>query len=264
MNEILLLKGNPSKRRGKRRRSAAQRAATRKMLAANRSRFHSNPRKRRKSIKRRAKSAVASVRRSVRRARRSVSSGRSIGNGFVGLLKNGALMGAGAVTADVGMGLIAKFAPSATMLTSRINTDGTINYGYYATKGLLIYGMSKYGTRVTRHANTMAAGALAVMGYELIRSFMPADIVPLGYFNPGRIVNGGNLGRIMRNPSGAPQNVGRIMSLPAGAGKGAVASATIRNMNTAVAARRLVTARDSELKTVSNLLTIFSRKGNKT
>lgn len=236
MNEILLLKGNPSKRRGKRRRSAAQRAATRRMLAANRGRFHSNPRKRRrKSSGKRRASASPVARRKTRRVHRVA--GRGFSSGFVGLLKTGAIMGGGALVADVGMGLIGRFAPNMPAITSRVNADGSINYGYYAAKGLLIYGMAKYGTRITRHASTMATGALAVMGYELMRTFMPSDgTIPLGYFNPGRIVNGGNLGRIMSNP-GARQNVGRIMSLPNNAGKGAVASATIRNLNTATARR---------------------------
>lgn len=237
MNELLLLKGNPSRRKSRKRRSPAQRAATRRMLAANRSRFGHNPskRKRRRSV--RVAGVVAHrTKRRIRRSFRSGGSVRSMGSGIAGMVKNGAIAGGGAVLADVGMGLIAKFAPTATTLTSRLNADGTMNYAYFATKGALIWAMSKYGSRVTRYAPTMAAGALAVMAYQLILSFMPTDgSIPLGYFNAGHIANGGNLGRITRNPGGVRrvgmQGLGRIMQLPAGAGKGAIAAATIRNMS---------------------------------
>lgn len=232
MNEILLL-SNPAKRRGGKRRSAAQRAATKRMIAANRGGMKRNPAKRRKA--RKAVSAAPAMRRKSRRsaARRSaprMSSG--MGGGIVSMLKTGAIAGGGAVVVDVGMGLIGKFAPTMTSLTARNNADGSTNYMYYATKAALIYGMHRYGGRVTRHASTMAAGAIAVMGYELIRGMLPTDgSIPLGYFNPGRIVTGGNLGRVGRIMPLAGSGVGRIMALPNGAGKGAVASATIRNMN---------------------------------
>jgi len=238
LNEILLLKGNPSKRRKARKgRTAAQRAATRRMLAANRSRFLRNPSKAPKSKKRKTRKSASSA---PRRKSRRVSRMPGHSSNLVSMLKQGAFMGGGAIVADVGMGLIGKFMPTMPQLTSRVNADGSINYTYFAAKGALIYAMGKYGSRVTRHANTMAAGALGVMAYELLRTMMPTDgSIPLGYFNPGRIVSGGNLGRIMRNQAGVPgqqsgalNGIGRIMALPAGQGKGAVASATIRNLNT--------------------------------
>lgn len=238
MSEILLL-SNPAKRRGSRkRRSAAQRAATKRMLAANRMR--ANPAKRRRKARKSAVAAAPVIRRKRRgisrksvRRRSSHRISRSIGGGVVGMLKTGAIAGGGAVVADVGMGLVAKFAPSMPALTSRVNADGSVNYGYYATKLALIYAMHKYGGRVTRHASTMAGGALAVMGYELLRGMLPSDgSIPLGYFNPGRIVTGGNLGKVGGVGRIMPLNgVGRVMALPTGAGKGAVASATIRNLN---------------------------------
>ena len=238
MNEILLLKGNPSRRSGgRKRRSAAQRAATKRMIAANRSGMRRNPS--RKSRKARTPAVSAPRRSSRRSSRRSAVHSASVGgSGIAKMLQTGAIMGGGALVSDIGMGLIAKFMPTMTTLTNRVNADGTVNYGYYATKAALIYGIGKYGTRVTRYAPTMAAGAITVMAYELFRTMMPTDgTIPLGYFNPGRIVTGGNLGRIMRNPNstGIPANnghagLGRIMNLPVGTGKGAVASATVRNL----------------------------------
>lgn len=237
MNEILLLKGNPSRRKSRKRRSPAQRAATRRMLAANRSRFGHNPTKK-KSRKRRSTAAVRYIKRNTptfRKAARRIGRSRRyrsvMGSGITGMLKNGAIAGAGALTVDVGMGLLAKAMPGSSYLTP-VNADGSVNYMYYLARGGMIYGLAKFGGRITRHANTMAAGALAVMGYQLMRSFMPSDgSIPLGYFNPGRIVSGGramssgNLGRIMRNPA-----MGRIMALPQTGGKGAAASNLIRNM----------------------------------
>lgn len=244
MSQILLLQGNPSKRRKSRKhRSAAQRRATAKLVAMNR---NPAPKRRRKSRKARKSASVAIVRRSssrrsVRRARRSFSRSSGSVRGFTGLLKSAAFMGGGALLADVGMGYIAKLAPSATTLTNRQNADGSMNYGYYASKAALIWAMGKYGTKVTRHAPLLATGAFAVLGYEIFRALVPAlvpannDFLPLGYFNPGRIVQGGQLGRIMNNPNGGSANagMGRIVALPNGSGKGAAASATIRNLNVA-------------------------------
>lgn len=249
MSQILLLKGNPSKRRrsGKRR-SPAQRAATARMLAANRGRR--NPSKRRKSHAVSAAPVKHRRRRGAKRSARRISR-RSSGMGggssnMMNLLKTGAIMGGGAVVADVGMGLIAKFMPttagSSLNLTTRVNADGSVNYMYYATKGALAWAMAKYGSRITRHAPAMAAGALAVMAHDLMLTFMPTDgSIPLagvGFFNPGRITQGGSLGRIMRNPSGIPlantatmQGLNKIINLPAMQGKGAIAAATVRNLS---------------------------------
>lgn len=92
MSQILLLQGNPSKRRKSRKhRSAAQRRATAKLVAMNR-----NPAKRKSRRKSRKSSAVAVVRRSSRRsvrrsARRSFSRSSGGLRSFTGLLKTGAM-----------------------------------------------------------------------------------------------------------------------------------------------------------------------------
>jgi hypothetical protein len=244
MNEILLLQGNPSKRRkgSRKRRSAAQRAATKRMLAANRAR--SGAPKRRKSRRKASAAPIARrARRAVHRVARRARRHGYLGTGFgsaMGVLKTGAIMGGGAVVADVGMGFVVKLlAGSMPSLTTPVNADGSTNYGYLALKGGLIYAMGKYGSRVTRHAPTMAAGAAAVMLYQVLRGLLPQDgSIPLGYFNPGKIVTGGNLGRIMKDTSnsrnsviGASMQMGRIMALPNGSNQGAIASATIRNLS---------------------------------
>lgn len=247
MNELLLLKGNPSRRRSKKRRSAAQRAATKRMLAANRSRFSHNPSRKRRKSRRSTSVAVAAPARRRRSSRVSRVTRRSArrrsfsgGSNIMSILKNGAIMGGGAVVADVGMGLVQKFAPTLGV-GSRVNADGSMNYTYYAAKLGLIWAMGKYGTRVTRHAPMLAAGATAQIAYEIIKGFMPTDgSIPLGYFNPGRIVNGGGLGRIMRSSSGIPANqgMGKIVGLPQSNNSGAAAALTMRNAGMSGFARR--------------------------
>lgn len=190
MQELLLLQGNPSKRRGgKKRRSAAQRAATRKMLAANR-----NP------AKRRAKSAPAR-----RSARRSGSKGmssafRGMGGGILAMVKVGAVAGGGAILNDVAMGLLQKAMPGTAAIAGPVNADGTVNYTYFAAKGFTAYAMARY--LPVAIAPQLGAGAMTVLVYQLLRGMIPAGSVPMGYYNPARIANMGNVKRILPLQSG--------------------------------------------------------------
>lgn len=200
MQQLLLL-SNPRKKGGKKRRTAAQRAATARMLAANRSR-----RGGRKAKRSRASAPVAAAprrrsgkRRSVSRITHASSMGRGVIGGVLGMVKTGAIAGGGAIVTDIGMGFIAQQFPTQPF-ANRINADGSINPMHYAVKGLLAYGIGRYGSRLTRHASTMAAGAYTVMLYDIIKSLIPAGSVPMagvGYFNPARIVSGG-VGRVGR------------------------------------------------------------------
>lgn len=234
--QVLLLSGNPSRRRrsGKRR-SAAQRAATARMLAANRSRrVHRNPSKRR----RRKSTAVAVARprsvsrRSSRRIARRSGASRSmagVGRNLMSMVKVGAVGGGGALLADIGMGFVAQQFPTSGFAT-KLNADGTINPMYYAAKGALVYVMGAYGGRVTRYAPAMAQGAFAVMLYEVMKSFIPAGSVPMagmGYFNPARVVQGGIGG--MNRILAVPRTMGKIVNLPnASSSQGAIAANAMR------------------------------------
>lgn len=213
MQELLLLQGNPSKRRGgKKRRSAAQRAATRKMLAANR-----NPAKRRSK---RAKSTAVSApaRRSARRgARRSASRGvsssfRGMGGGILAMVKVGAVAGGGAILNDVAMGLLQKAMPGTAAIAGPVNDDGTTNYVYFAAKGFTAYAMAKY--LPLRIAPQLGAGAMTVLAYQLLRGMIPAGRVPMGFYNPARIANMGNVKRILPLSSGGEgSNAASAMSM---------------------------------------------------
>lgn len=208
MNQLLLLHGNP-RRKSRKHRSTAQRAATRKMLAANRSRR--NP-KRRKSSR---STSVISARRTVRRVSRRVSSSyrhhaARLGfkpNQIMGLVKGAAIGAGGALAADVAMGYASGVLP-ATM-ASRLNADGSTNWLYYATKGALAIGIGVFGGKLIGQATAakMGEGALVVMAYEILRGFMPAGIT-LGYYNSAPMVNG------MSKVLTSNQPMGRVLSIP--------------------------------------------------
>lgn len=209
MNQLLLLSGNP-----KGRRSAAQRAATARMLAANGRKGPARKRGGRKSAPRRS----------------ARGAGGGMVSGVLGMVKTGAIGGGGAVVVDVGMGFVAQQFPTQGF-TSRINADGSINPLYYAVKGLLAYALGRYGSRLTPHATTMAAGAYTVMLYDVIKAVIPASSVPMGkvgYLNPARVVQGG-VGKVGR--VGAYEKLGAYMpadAVPSTLGPGASAASVLR------------------------------------
>ena len=214
---------NPRKRRAKSRkpRSAAQKAATARMLAANR-RTSSNPRKRR--TRRAAPAAVASVRRrarrSVARARSSVSRymGGSVQKNAMGLLKTGVVGAGGALAVDVAAGFIMPMLPA--MVGNKLNADGSNNYLYFAAKSALAVGVAVLGAKVMKRetAHALAAGSITVTAYDLLKpmvqSVLPASM-NLGYMLPGRIMNPramspGGLGVYDRTGEQSNNGLGRL------------------------------------------------------
>lgn len=203
MPALWTIAANPRRRRtkGRKHRTAAQRAATRRMLAANRSRrVRANPRKRTRA-RRRTSVAVAAprrtrrirrsahrvARRSARRGGRSLSM-RGITGGAMALLKAGAVGAGGALAADVAMGFVNGFLP-ATM-NSKLDAAGGPNYMNYAAKFGVVLGVRALASKVlsAETANRMAAGAVTIMAYEILRpmasSMLPASMT-LGWFSPG-------------------------------------------------------------------------------
>jgi len=186
---------NPSKRR-KKHRSAAQRAATRKMLAANRSRFRRNPSKKhvaveeprakRKYTKRRAKRGGKIMRRARGLYRRHAS--RFTSGAITALLKNGAIAGGGAVLVDIGMGYASGMLPAS--MATPTDSNGALQWGYVGAKAGLALLLGTLGKRImpAEIAGTMAEGALTVLSYQLIRPMVPASL-KLGYINPAPVAN---------------------------------------------------------------------------
>jgi hypothetical protein len=191
------------------RRSAAQRAATKRLVAYNKAR-KANPKRRAHRRKHHAVRAANPIRRHRRRARASNPVKRHYRrrknpihfasamrkhhrrrrrnpvsvSGIKDLLMTGAIGAGGALTVDLAMGtLIAKFAPA--NLVTRQNADGSVNFLYYLTKGAVAIGIGMFGKRfLGSTAETMATGAMVANLYDLFRTIMPASI-PLGYVNAG-------------------------------------------------------------------------------
>ena len=166
MNEILLV--NPRKRRAsKKRRSPAQKAATRKLVARNRRRKNpAAPGSRRKVTRRKARRAVASAPARRRRYKRNPTVSR---RNITGLVQTAAAGAGGAIALDVALAYL----PLPAMLKSGIvgkvtKAAGAIALGVVAQKT----GLVKSTT-----ARDMTVGALTVqlagIGRELLGQFAP-------------------------------------------------------------------------------------------
>lgn len=182
MSQLLLL-GNPRRRSAARKsrkaRSPAQRAATARMLAANRSKR--NPARR--SAARPA--AGRTARRVSRRSSRPAFAGlRMQGASITSMLKSGAIGGAGALGNDVLFGIASKILPAGWV--SPTNADGSTNWMYFAAKAGTAVALAKFGGKVLPAgvSGKLADGALVVLSYQIMRGMMPAGSVPLGYYNP--------------------------------------------------------------------------------
>lgn len=190
---------NPRKRRKARahnprkRRTAAQVAATRRLVALNRAKRSSNPvrKLRRKkhtyrAAARRHNPIMHHVKRYVsrrRHRRHNPISVRGLFGHVMPMLKAGAIGAGGALTVDLAMGYI----PWPAAMVTRQNADGSTNYLYFASKAALAIALGTFGKKVFgRAAETMGEGSLVVNLYDLFRTLMPAGL-RLGYFNPAMI-----------------------------------------------------------------------------
>lgn len=198
MSNLLLIHPNPRKKR----RSAAQKAATAKMLAANRAKRRGRrsatatvsatpKRKYRRSVIRRAKSATRRYSRRAGAMLRGFSTG-----GIVPMVKNAGIGAAGAIGVDIAYGAASKFLPDS--VKSPMAADGGMNYAYYAAKGALAIGVGMIAGKVVSPsiASKMAEGSLTVTLHDAMKAMIPADSVPMGYASSARIARGGNVRRL--------------------------------------------------------------------
>lgn len=210
MAEVLLI--NPRPRRKARKaggRSAAQRRATARMLAANRAR-RSNPvgaRRRRPARRRNPVAAVggpvSAARRVARRpARRSNPIGRRrrharrrnpIGLGsssqYVRMIKDGLIGGAGALGMDVAMGYITPYLPASLQ-----RTPGQIGVGD-AVKAVITVALGKLLDRPTKGMSmTAARGSLVVQSHALLATLLPSSLTlgAVGYSVPANVASMSN------------------------------------------------------------------------
>ena len=207
MAEVLLI--NPTRRKGrkmaKKSRTAAQRRATAKLVAMNRSRRgRAAPRRKsRKSRKarrsnpvntlvarrrmRRAANPVGAARRGSRRVsrrrRNPVSLGGVTPKGIIAAVRDAAIGAGGAVAVDM---LYARINP---MLPATLQkTPGALGAGD-GVKALLTIVLGKLLSRATRGMSVKAAqGALTVQAHGILTGLLPAGM--LGYYSPARIVQG--------------------------------------------------------------------------
>lgn len=205
MAALWTIAANPRRkaRKSRKHRTAAQRAATARLVAMNRSRRGGHKRRavhhRRRVAHRSAARPIvihSNPRKAARRtSRRSSSARRSMsgfGNSLMGYLKTGAAGAGGALVVDAGYGFLASMLP-ASMQSKVDPATGGVNYMYYVGKGALATAVGAFGGKIMppRVAHAMAAGSFVVMMYELIRP-MVAQAFPtvnLGWFNPAPTQN---------------------------------------------------------------------------
>lgn len=170
MQELLLV--NPRKRTTRRKpRTAAQKAATRKMIAANRRRRNPTPARKRAEnpAPKRRRSYTRTVR-TVRRARRHNPIG---GNAVTGLLMSAFSGAAGAAVVNAGY--------------NYLPIPATLKTGYtgYAVKGGMAILLGLFGKKfLGRRATKMAEGSLTVTMSQLIADVGAKAGMNLGYYSP--------------------------------------------------------------------------------
>lgn len=192
MAEMLLI--NPRRRRARKARkagrSAAQRAATRRLVAMNRSRRRSrrsnpapaavvamNPRRRRMA---RRSNPV----RMIRRRRNPAMLGGFNFRTVVSAMQDALIQGGGAVAMDLLHGQINRFLPA--MLQ---RTPGQVGLGDVVKASItVLVGTALRGP--TRGLSMKAAtGSLTVQAYDIVKNLLPSTM-QLGYMTPGVITQG--------------------------------------------------------------------------
>lgn len=219
MQQLLLV--NPRKRRTSRKpRSAAQKAATRRMLSANRSRrgvkrrtshkrhssYATNPAPRR----RRRSSLVARHVKHHRRRRNPISL-RGMTGGITAMLKSAALGAGGAIVTDVAYGYVKGYLPA--MVQSPVAADGSIQYSYYAAKGAAAVGLGMLLRKVigAQKAGRMVEGSLTVTLHGLAQALVATSLpsVGMGKYISGYALNPGRSAGGTLPPSASPMAIAR-------------------------------------------------------
>ena len=214
METLLLV--NPRKRRAARSRKArspAQKAATRRMLAANRSRRGPKRHARRAApayapnpIKRRRHASLVKRHTSHKRRRNPIG-GRALGlhmSSITALLKTAALGAGGAVVTDVAYGYVKGYLPA--MVQSPVAADGSISYAYYLSKGAAAVGLGILLKKIigAGKAGRMVEGSLTVTLHDLAKAVVGSNFtsVQMGTLSPGKITGQLPLARTLHGVKG--------------------------------------------------------------
>jgi len=212
MSQLLLI--NPRRRRkakkSHRRRSRARRSMSPLQMKyfgkrRGRARVHANPKRRRRASVMRA----APRRRQRGYARTGGARLPRVAFNFSAIqnaAKAAAIGASGALAVDILMGQAGRVLPETWM--SRFNADGSVNWPYYLAKMGLAVGVGVIGSRFAKGyggvAQQMALGSITIQSYELLRAFVPADLVTLGYYSPARVASNGVAGRRLGYYQSAP------------------------------------------------------------
>ncbi len=228
MQELMVLSGNPKRRRGKRKARRSARRGKRRMSALQMKYFgggaRANPKKRRSRRRKARHSVAAGVTRSFRRVRRSASRGgsRLLGGllrSQTGSLSSPMSMLSGALTGAVG-------AASVNTILARLPLPAMLMAGpqRYATQGVAAIGLGMLAARFLGAgvATKMAEGALTVTLHQALVELAGRAGVTLGgmgYYLPGMrapaIPNGSGsasrqvagLGKYVTGPGAGGNNV---------------------------------------------------------
>lgn len=168
---------NPAKRRSRKARSPAQKAATRKMLAANRARKNPAKHRARKAhhaVARRNPAKRYAVKHHARRTRRNPISAHL---GSIKALVTGAGIGAaGALGVDVAFGFVQSYLPAS--LSTEKDAAGATNYGYYLAKGATAVAAAMALKKLIGpgRAAQVATGSLTVTLYRAMAQFLASTV----------------------------------------------------------------------------------------
>lgn len=189
--QLLLI--NPRKRTrraGGKHRTAAQKAATRRLVAMNRARRR-NPTSavsKRRRARNPAPRAIHS--RVMHRRRRNPlpASDRSLRFTSAGLMasaKHAGVAAGGAVAVDYAFGFVKSYLPAS--MQTPVDGAGAMNPLYFIGKGLFAVLLGVVGSKAIgrKTAAAMAEGSLTVTAYTALRGLLPATIsAGLGYYQP--------------------------------------------------------------------------------
>ena len=127
---------------------------------------------------------IHAMRRRVMRRRNPIGGGMM--SGYMTLIKDGLIGGAGAVAMDVAYGYINNMLPASLQ-----NQPNTITAGD-AVKAMFTVAAGKGLSRMTGGLSMKAAQAsLAIQSYNIVKQFLPTTM-SLGYASPASIVQGTN------------------------------------------------------------------------
>jgi len=181
MAEMLLI--NPKRRTTKRRPAAHAAKRVHRRRKNPYATMLTNARRRKNSM--RKTNPIHSMRRRVMR-RRNPMMGGAMMSGYMSLIKEGLIGGAGAVAMDVVYGYVNNMLPD--MLKTK---PGSVNAGD-AVKAIYTVAAGKALSKVTGGLSMKAATAsLAIQSYNLVKQFLPATM-SLGYASPANIIQGTN------------------------------------------------------------------------